>query len=143
MTARRQPAFILPIDAYRSNLTQETDKEKEFHDELWTLDQAKCDNGCNEAVFHDIAGKHQSLNNTSLALHNMYEFFKDAGPNHEKKFFPKVRFFSVVASTEGLNIRIRRATREPSHISLIMPERPDYLIVFNGMNPHCISSLSH
>jgi hypothetical protein len=64
----------------------------------------------------------------------MYEFFKDAGPNHEEEFFTKVRFFSVVASTEGLNIRIHRATREPAkgngRVGLIMKERPDYPLRF-------------
>ena len=30
---------------------QETDKEKEFHDDLWALDQAKCNDGSNEAIF--------------------------------------------------------------------------------------------
>jgi hypothetical protein len=225
----------------------ETDKEKQFHDELWTLDQAKCDEVSNEAVFqrtvmmnlitrhrliyngcanyphvldfsveepwscypmptraywkkeggyltqpkpdlavcfrrealiperlwkdmpmsikclacyentndsgktrvfhffaieakkatisiNDNIGKRQSLNNASQALHNMYEFFKDAGPNHEEEFFTKVRFFSVVASTEGLNIRIHRATREPAEgngrVGLIMKERPDYPLRF-------------
>ena len=62
----------------------------------------------------DIVAKRQSLNNASQALHNMYEFFHDAGPQHEDGFFDKVRFFSVVASTEGLTIRIHRATKEPA-----------------------------
>ena len=62
----------------------------------------------------DTGGKRQSLNNASQALHNMYEFFHDAGPRYEIDFFDKVRFFSVVASTEGLTIRIHRATKEPA-----------------------------
>ena len=53
----------------------------------------------------------QSLNNASQALHNMFEFFQDAGPQHREKFFSEVRFFSAVASTEGLNVRIHRATQ--------------------------------
>ena len=62
----------------------------------------------------DTVGKRQSLNNASQALHNMYEFFHEAGPHYENDFFDKVRFFSVVASTEGLTIRIHRATKEPA-----------------------------
>ncbi|MCJ1395089.1 hypothetical protein MMC18_007970 [Xylographa bjoerkii] len=75
----------------------------------------------------DTVGKRQSLNNASQALHNMYEFFKDAGPKHEQVFFDKVRFFSVGASTEGLTIRIHRATRDvedQSPLGLIIPEYP-------------------
>ncbi|KAI4130724.1 MAG: hypothetical protein LQ347_003267 [Umbilicaria vellea] len=75
----------------------------------------------------DDVGKLQSLNNASQALHNMYEFFHDAGPQHEDNFFTKVRFFSVVASTEGLIIRIHRATREPadgSGLGFIKPRYP-------------------
>ena len=41
---------------------------------------------------------YQSLNNASQALHNMFEFFRDAGPQHEKVFFDKVRYFSAVAN---------------------------------------------
>ena len=84
----------------------------------------------------DIGGKRQCLNNASQALHNMFEFFRDAGPQHEEVFFAKVRFFSVVASTEGLTIRIHRATREPSDGSEsssdrgLMEERPDYPLSF-------------
>ena len=53
--------------------------------------------------------RYQNLNNASQALHNMFEFFQDAGPRHRDKFFSEVRFFSAVASTEGLNVRIHRA----------------------------------
>jgi hypothetical protein len=63
----------------------------------------------------DTVGMRQSLNNASQALHNMFEFFREAGPQHEDTFFAKVRFFSVVASTEGLTIRTHRATREPAN----------------------------
>lgn len=81
----------------------------------------------------DTVGKLQSLNNASQALHNMFEFFRDAGPQHEKKFFSEVRFFSVVASTEGLTIHIHRATKEPADGSgegLIMKDRPEYPLRF-------------
>ena len=59
----------------------------------------------------------QSLNNASQALHNMFEFFQDAGPLHREKFFSEVRFFSTVASTEGLTIRIHRAVEVPENSS--------------------------
>jgi hypothetical protein len=75
----------------------------------------------------DTVGMRQSLNNSSQALHNMFEFFREAGPQHEDTFFAKVRFFSVVASTEGLAIRTHRATREPANGSdqgFIIPEYP-------------------
>jgi hypothetical protein len=104
--------------------TNDAGKTRVFH--FFTIEAKKA----TFSITNDTVGKRQSLNNASQALHNMYEFFKDAGPNHEKKFFAKVRFFSVVASNEGLNIRIHRATREPSHISLIMPDRPDYPLRF-------------
>jgi hypothetical protein len=81
----------------------------------------------------DTIGKLQSLNNASQALHNMFEFFRDAGPTHEENFYDKVRFFSVVASTEGLTIRIHRATRDPADGSgpgLIIWDRPEYPLIF-------------
>jgi hypothetical protein len=79
----------------------------------------------------DTVGKRQSLNNASQALHNMFEFFRDAG--HEKTYFTKVRFFSVVASTEGLTIYIHRATQEPADGSdqgFIIEGRPEYPLRF-------------
>lgn len=86
-----------------------------------------------ETSVGDTVGKLQSLNNASQALHNMFEFFRDAGLQHENKFFSEVRFFSVVASTEGLIIRIHRATKEPADGSgegLIDDDRPDYPLRF-------------
>ncbi|KAF7508193.1 hypothetical protein GJ744_009490 [Endocarpon pusillum] len=86
-----------------------------------------------EASSGNTVGKLQSLNNASQALHNMFEFFRDAGPQHEDKFFNEVRFFSVVASTEGLTIRIHRATKEPADGSgegLIIEDRLDYPLRF-------------
>ena len=59
----------------------------------------------------DLTALYQSLNNASQALHNMFEFFNDAGPQHTAKFFFEVRFFSAVASTEGLLVRIHRAVQ--------------------------------
>jgi hypothetical protein len=81
----------------------------------------------------DLVALRQSLNNAGQSLHNMFEFFRDAGPEHEGGFFDKVRFFSVAVSTQGLVIRIHRATREPSmhrDPGLISPDRPDYSLRF-------------
>ena len=97
-----------------------------FH--FFTIEAKKANTGTGDTV-----GRRQCLNNASQALHNMFEFFRDAGPSHEEKFFEKVRFFSVVASTEGLTVRIHRATREPEDGSgqgFIMPDRPDYPLRF-------------
>ena len=79
------------------------------------------------AASDDTVGKRQSLNNASQALHNMYEFFRDAGPQHEQVFFDQVRFFSIGASTEGLTIRIHRAINDAEDEfphGLIIPEYP-------------------
>ena len=59
----------------------------------------------------------QSFNNASQALHNMFEFFQDAGPYYREIFFSEVRFFSAVASTESLNIYIHRAIEIPENCS--------------------------
>lgn len=72
----------------------------------------------------------QSLNNASQALHNMFEFFQDAGPHHREKFFSEVRFFSAVASTEGLNIRIHRAIEIPENSSKFDFVVPGYPLRF-------------
>ena len=77
--------------------------------------------------------KYQSLNNASQALHNMYEFFSDAGLDHKKIFFNKVRFFSVVANRKGMLVRIHRAVEIPEDAdpgSLIMPDQPKYRLKF-------------
>lgn len=63
------------------------------------------------ASIHDRAALHQNLNNASQALHNMYEFLKEAGEDQEKEFFEKVRFFSAVAMYEGVVIRIHWAKK--------------------------------
>ena len=76
---------------------------------------------------------HQCLNNASQALHNMFEFFRDAGPEHEQVFYDQVRFFSAVANRKGIIIRIHQAVRKPDDASpweLIMPDQPDYRLEF-------------
>ncbi|KAL9627046.1 MAG: hypothetical protein Q9164_007722 [Protoblastenia rupestris] len=72
----------------------------------------------------------QSLNNASQALHNMFEFFQDAGPYHREIFFSEVRFFSAVASTEGLIIRVHRAIELPENSSKYDFVVPGYLLRF-------------
>ncbi len=81
----------------------------------------------------DDVGKFQSLNNASQALHNSFQFCKDAGGAYEDEFFTKARFFSVVASTKGLIIRIHRATRLNTAEfgkGLIMEVTPGYPLKF-------------
>ena len=76
---------------------------------------------------------HQCLNNASQALHNMFEFFRDASPEHEQVFYNKVRFFSVVANRNGIIVRIHRAIRKPNDASmyeLVMPDQPRYRLEF-------------
>ena len=77
--------------------------------------------------------KYQSLNNASQALHNMYEFFSDAGLKYKKIFFDNVRFFSVVANRKGMLVRIHRALEVPEDAdagSLILPDQPQYRLKF-------------
>lgn len=76
--------------------------------------------------------KYQSLNNASQALYNMYEF-SDAGSEHKKIFFDKVRFFSVMANRKGMLVRIHRALEIPEDAdprTLIMPDQPKYRLKF-------------
>ena len=70
---------------------------------------------------------HQSLNNASQALHNMYEFFREA--EAETVFFEKVRFFSAAAMSRGIRIRIHRAVpidpvKNDNRYDRIMPDYP-------------------
>ncbi|KAI0400620.1 hypothetical protein F4802DRAFT_584444 [Xylaria palmicola] len=53
----------------------------------------------------------QCLNNASQSLHNLYEFFKEAGEEHVDIFFNQVRFFSAVSTVRGVNIRSHRVCR--------------------------------
>lgn len=68
----------------------------------------------------DPVALNQCLNNASQALHNMFEFFKEADREIDegakvkkdectKEFFERVRFFSVVAVAGAMKIRIHRA----------------------------------
>ncbi|KAL9615790.1 MAG: hypothetical protein Q9160_009257 [Pyrenula sp. 1 TL-2023] len=70
----------------------------------------------------------QSLNNASQSLHNIFEFCRDAG--YEQDFYNSVRFFSVVATTEGILIRIHRAVNERDGDQWIIPKNPEYPLRF-------------
>ena len=72
----------------------------------------------------DSAALLQNLNNASQSLYNMYEFFREAGSDHEQKFFEEVRFFSVVATTGGLTFRIHRATRVTKEAHMVTDGYP-------------------
>ncbi|KAJ0122265.1 hypothetical protein J7T55_002777 [Diaporthe amygdali] len=88
----------------------------------------------------DPVSQFQVLNTASQSLHNMYEFFNEAGPEHLANFFDKVRVFTAVSTTDGIIIRVHRAclTREfrganPSHPDLPPPKDhivPDYPLQF-------------
>ena len=81
----------------------------------------------------DLKALYQCLNSASQALNNFYEFFQDAGPAHKQIFFDKVRFFSVVANTQGVLIRIHRAMEVPEdarRFALVIPNRPEYRLRF-------------
>lgn len=69
----------------------------------------------------DIVAQRQSLNNASQSLHNMFEFFREA--DQENTFYEKVRFFSVVATSDGLLIRIHRAEKESDPDLWIMSQK--------------------
>ena len=72
----------------------------------------------------DSTGLFQNLNNASQSLYNMFEFFREAGSDHEQKFFDEVRFFFIVASTEGLVFRIHRATRVTEQDAMVTDGYP-------------------
>lgn len=51
----------------------------------------------------------QVLNTATQSLHNLYEFFNEAGPKHLEEFFDKVRVFTAVSTVRGILIRSHRA----------------------------------
>ncbi|KAG6365885.1 hypothetical protein INS49_000061 [Diaporthe citri] len=81
----------------------------------------------------DKVAIYQSLNNASQALHNMYEFFREAdmgidergndienGDKYRNIFFDEVRFFSVVATAGAMKIRIHRAChQDPDMVPIV------------------------
>ena len=64
-----------------------------------------------------IAGL-RNLNTASQALYNIYVFMKTV--QYESVFFEKVRFYSVIATSEIFEVRVHRAIKP--HI------QPDYSI---------------
>ena len=74
----------------------------------------------------DLAGTRQNLNCASQSLHNLYEFFHEAGDDYDKIFLEEVRCFSAVATTEGFFIRIHRAVACEVDNRII----PDYPLKF-------------
>ncbi|KAH8163467.1 hypothetical protein CIB48_g4779 [Xylaria polymorpha] len=68
----------------------------------------------NETAEEEVAFA-QCLNNASQSLHNLYEFFREAGEEHVDVFFRQVRFFSAVSTTQGIRIRVHRACRASLH----------------------------
>ncbi len=74
----------------------------------------------------DEVALNQALNDASQALHNMYEFFREAGQTPE--FFKRVRVFSATASEKGIIIRAHWAKELPKDKKLsrgrIVPEYP-------------------
>ena len=68
----------------------------------------------------------QVLNDASQALHNMHEFFKEAG--HTKTFFKRVRVFSATTSEKGVIIRVHWASElgenTETTVRRIVPDYP-------------------
>ncbi|KAI0439656.1 hypothetical protein F4803DRAFT_31293 [Xylaria telfairii] len=57
----------------------------------------------------------QCLNSASQSLHNLYEFFREAGEEHVNVFFRQVRFFSAVVTPQSIKIRVHRACGARGH----------------------------
>ena len=77
----------------------------------------------------DTKARNLNLNNASQALFNMFEFFRDAGPEYEEFFYKKVRFFSVVAVRGGMLVRVHQAIKIPDNepsLRLVIPEEDSY-----------------
>lgn len=85
-----------------------------------------------EKSVDDRKALHQCSNCASQALFNFYEFFHDAGPEHEKAFFDQVRFFSIVTNRTGFLVRIHRAVEIPkeSRARRVIPQDSNYRLEF-------------
>lgn len=66
----------------------------------------------------------QNLNTATHALHNMYFFMSEAGPDILEAFYKKVRFYSVVATGVDLHVRVHRAVEVPKGRGRIRPDYP-------------------
>ncbi|KAG8159425.1 hypothetical protein KVR01_011086 [Diaporthe batatas] len=91
--------------------------------------------------------QYQALNGASQSLHNMYEFFNEAGPKHLAKFFDEVRVFTAVSTTEGIIIRVHRAclarNLRDKDSTIPVPKHPilpDYPLQFEYDIYHMIKS---
>lgn len=75
---------------------------------------------------NDKVALYQALNDTSQALHNMYEFFREA--EQAPTFFERVRVFSATTSEKGVILRVHRAVELPEDTELstnrIVPAYP-------------------
>lgn len=81
-----------------------------------------------EASPKDNVAKSQALNDASQALHNLFEFFREA--RQEDVFFERVRVFSATATRTGVVIRIHRAVKlNPQH------PQPDEMRPIEFTNP--------
>lgn len=78
----------------------------------------------------DEEALNQALNDASQALHNMYEFFNEAG--EASAFFKCVRVFTVTASVKGVIFRVHWARRLPEDEDIEFGGRivPDYPLQF-------------
>lgn len=110
--------------AFRTTALMEIGDYQNLPDPLWTLVCYEGETNAHQLrAFHfliiesknayksvfDPGSLYQVLNSASQSLHNMYEFFNEAGPKHLKKFFNEVRVFTAVSTTEGIIIRVHRA----------------------------------
>ncbi|KAF2234186.1 hypothetical protein EV356DRAFT_502503 [Viridothelium virens] len=88
----------------------------------------------------DDVALYQALNAASQALHNMFEFFREA--EQQDVFFRKVRVFSATTNNTGLIIRIHRADKldlessSPQRFTPI-PGQPKYDIDFKFEEYKC------
>ena len=64
----------------------------------------------------------QNFNTASQALHNIYQFLAKAGK--EEIFYEKIRFYSVVATSAGFQLRVHRATKLSEDEDRILPDYP-------------------
>ncbi|KAK5217594.1 hypothetical protein LTR47_011858, partial [Exophiala xenobiotica] len=77
----------------------------------------------------DETALNQALNDASLALHNIYEFFREA--EQIADFFARVRVFSATASEKGIIIRAHWARKLPENTKVLKPRiDPRYPLQF-------------
>lgn len=67
----------------------------------------------------DDTALNQALKDASQALHNIYEFFREA--EQIADFFARVRVFSATASEKGIIIRAHWARKLPENTKVLEP----------------------